>query len=76
MQSDCTYSDFGTVDVGAMLAFLAQGKEIAAAFLSVYSVFALSTYNGARCDINLPGRLDWVKFVSSSRPIRAGLVVS
>lgn len=51
-------------------------KEMATAFQSVYSFNALSTYNKARRDINLPGRLDWVKFVSSSRPIPVRLVVS
>lgn len=58
------------------VAIYARGKETATAFQSVYSSSALSTYNKARCDINLPGRLDWVKFVSSSRPIPSGLVVS
>ena len=55
---------------------LCSRKEMATAFQSVYSFAALSTYNIARRDINLPGRLDWVKFVSSSRPIPVGLVVS
>uniref|UniRef100_A0A4W6F1B5 Neogenin n=1 Tax=Lates calcarifer TaxID=8187 RepID=A0A4W6F1B5_LATCA len=46
---------------------------MATTFQSVYSFTAVSTYNKARRDINLPGRLDWVKFVSSSCPIPAGL---
>lgn len=54
----------------------ARGKEMAAAFLRVYSFPAHCTYDNARRDINLPGRLDLVKFVSSSCPIPARLVVS
>lgn len=76
MQSNCTYSDFGTIHVSAMLPFMLEEKEMATAFQSVYSFAALSTYYKARRDINLPERLDWVKFVSSSRPIPVGLVVS
>lgn len=49
---------------------------MAAAFQIVYSFPALSTYNNTRRDINLPEWLDWVKFISSSCPIPAGLVVS
>lgn len=35
-----------------------------------------STYSEARRAVNVPERLDWVKFVNSSRPIPVGLVVS
>lgn len=76
MQSNCTYSDFGTIRVSAMSPFVLEERKWQAAFQSVYSPSALSTYNKGRCDINLPERLDWVKFVGSSRPIPAGLVVS
>lgn len=55
---------------------LCSRKENGNRVPSVYSFTALSTYNKARRDINLPGRLDWVKFVSSSRPIPVGPVVS
>lgn len=55
---------------------LCSRKEMATAFQSVYSFAALSTYNKERRDIKLPGRLDWVKSISSSRPIPARHVVS
>lgn len=76
MQSNCTFSDFGTIHVSAMLPFMLEERKWQAAFQSVYFLSALATYNKGRCDINLPERLDWVKFVGSSRPIPAGLVVS
>lgn len=52
-----------------------EEREMATMFQCVYSFAAPSTYNKARRDINLPGRLDWVKSVSSSCPIPAGPVV-
>lgn len=41
-------------------------------FQSVYSAAVVCTYNKARRDIKLPGKLAWVKFVSSFLPDSTG----
>lgn len=75
MQSNSTDSDFGTIHVSVLLPFELQERKWQPP-PEAFTPSLQSTYNKARRAVNVPERLDWVKFVSSSRPIPAGLVVS
>lgn len=75
MQSNSTDSDFGTIRVSALLPFELQKRKWQPP-PETFTPSLLSAYNKARCAVNVPERLDWVKSVSSARPIPVGLVVS
>lgn len=75
MQSNSTDSDFGTIHVSALLPFELQKRKWQPP-PETFTPSLQSAYNKARCAGDVPERLDWVKSVSSARPIPVGLVVS
>lgn len=75
MQSNSTDSDFGTIYVSVLLPFELQERKWQPP-PEAFTPSLQPAHNKARGAVSVPERLDWVKFVSSSRPFPAGFVVS